>query len=238
MENFLDFFTVDVWTTVFTLVNMFIMLAIVKKLLFKPVMKILNDREAEVKRMYDDARQANEKATSMEKEYSEKMAQARNEAGEIIKQATLTAHEEVAYDVFQLENDGPVRGIGRIGQLAEPMSMAEFLAFTGQQLQCDHLTYQGDLQKKIQRVALCGGSGISYLKAARNAGADVYVTGDMKYHDGQLASELGMNVIDAGHFGTERLITQAMAEFARQQGVECVVFEEEQDYLQHWVRIC
>ena len=65
MENFLDFFTVDVWTTVFTLVNMFIMLAIVKKLLFKPVMKILNDREAEVKRMYDDARQANEKATSM-----------------------------------------------------------------------------------------------------------------------------------------------------------------------------
>ena len=93
MENFLDFFTVDVWTTVFTLVNMFIMLAIVKKLLFKPVMKILNDREAEIKRMYDDARQANEKATSMEKEYSEKMAQARNEAGEIIKQATLTAQK-------------------------------------------------------------------------------------------------------------------------------------------------
>lgn len=116
--------------------------------------------------------------------------------------------------------------------------MADFLAFTGQQLQCDHLTYQGDLQKKIQRVALCGGSGISYLKAAKKAGADVYVTGDMKYHDGQLASELGMNVIDAGHFGTERLITQAMAEFARQQGVECVVFEEEQDYLQHWVRTC
>ena len=115
--------------------------------------------------------------------------------------------------------------------------MAEFLAFTGQQLQCDHLTYQGDLQKKIQRVALCGGSGISYLKAARNAGADVYVTADMKYHDGQLASELGMNVIDAGHFGTERLITQAMAEFARQQGVEAIVFEE-QDYLQHWVRTC
>ena len=56
-------------------------------------MKILNDREAEVKRMYDDARQANEKATSMEKEYSEKMAQARNEAGEIIKQATLTAQK-------------------------------------------------------------------------------------------------------------------------------------------------
>ena len=111
------------------------------------------------------------------------------------------------------------------------------MAFTGQQLQCDHLTYQGDLQKSVQRVALCGGSGISYLKAAKKAGADVYVTGDMKYHDGQLASELGIGVVDAGHFGTERLITQAMAEFVRQQGAEAVVFEE-QDYLHHWVGTC
>lgn len=150
---------------------------------------------------------------------------------------TVHPYEEVAYDVFRLENNGPVRGIGRIGQLAAPMSMADFLAFTGQQLQCNHLTYQGDLQKNVQRVALCGGSGISYLKAAKKAGADVYVTGDMKYHDGQLASELGMNVIDAGHFGTERLITEAMADFVRQQGVDCVVFQEE-DYLQHWVRTC
>lgn len=144
-------------------------------------------------------------------------------------------YEEVAYDVFRLENGGAVRGIGRIGQLAAPMTMAEFLAFTGQQLQCDHLTYQGDLQRTVQRVALCGGSGISYVKAAKKAGADVYVTGDMKYHDGQLASELGLSVVDAGHFGTERLITQALADFARQQGVDAVIFEEK-DYLQHWVR--
>ena len=117
-------------------------------------------------------------------------------------------YEEVGYDVFRLENDGPMRGIGRVGQLKAPVTLEQFLAFTGQQLQCDHLTYQGDLQKSVQRVALCGGSGISYLKAAKKAGADVYVTGDMKYHDGQLAGELGVSVVDAGHFGTERLITQ------------------------------
>lgn len=146
-------------------------------------------------------------------------------------------YEEVGYDVFRLENDGPMRGIGRVGQLKAPVTLEQFLAFTGQQLQCDHLTYQGDLQKSVQRVALCGGSGISYLKAAKKAGADVYVTGDMKYHDGQLAGELGVSVVDAGHFGTERLITQAMAEFVRQQGAEAVVFEE-QDYLHHWVRTC
>ena len=107
MEKYLAFFTVDVWTMIFTWVNMLILFTVMKKLLFKPVMNILEQREAEVQKIYDDANEANEKAASLEKEYSEKMAQAREEAGEIIKQATLTAqkrekeiiesaHEEVA----------------------------------------------------------------------------------------------------------------------------------------------
>ena len=161
----------------------------------------------------------------------------------IVPQKALTAviqemekvhpYEEVAYDVFRLENGGAKRGIGRVGSLAQPMSFAEFLTFTGKQLQCPHLAYQGALEKQIQTVALCGGSGVSYLRAAQKAGADVYVTGDVKYHDAQAASELGLCVVDAGHFGTERLIVQTLAEFAEKQGVEAVVFEEE-DYIQHW----
>ena len=138
----------------------------------------------------------------------------------IVPQAALAAvikameaahpYEEVAYDVFRLENGGTKRGIGRIGQLEETLSLAAFLA-------------------------LCGGSGLSYMQAAKKAGADVYVTGDMKYHDGQAASELGLCVVDAGHFGTERLITHALADFVQQQGLDAVIFEEE-DYLQHWRR--
>lgn len=164
----------------------------------------------------------------------------------IVPQAALAAvikameaahpYEEVAYDVFRLENGGAKRGIGRVGQLAEPLSLAAFLDLTGEKLQCKHLTYQGNLSQPIKTVALCGGSGASYLQAAKKAGADVYVTGDMKYHDGQAASELGLCVVDAGHFGTERLITQALADFVRQQGLEAVIFEEEEDYLQHWSR--
>ena len=107
MDKYLAFFTIDVWTMIFTWVNMLILFTVVKKLLFKPINNILNQREAEVKQIYDEANVANEKAMSLEKEYSEKMAQAREEAGEIIKQATLTAqkrekeiiesaHEEVA----------------------------------------------------------------------------------------------------------------------------------------------
>jgi len=152
-----------------------------------------------------------------------------------VVQAMEAAHpyEEVAYDVFRLENGGAVRGIGRVGMLAKPVSLHAFLEMTAKQLGCEHLAYQGDLQRQVQRVALCGGSGISYLREAKRAGADVYVTGDMKYHDGQAASELDLCVVDAGHFGTEHLITGALADFARQQGLEAVVFDE-QDYLQHW----
>ena len=132
-----------------------------------------------------------------------------------------------------LENVTEEYGIGRVGNLAEPMTLQSFLAQVAGQLECSHLAYQGDLHRQVQRVALCGGSGISYLSAAKKAGADVYVTGDMKYHDAQLASELGICVVDAGHFGTEKQIVKALAEFATAQGLETVIFEEE-DYLKHW----
>lgn len=89
--NYLDFFTIDVWTMLFTWINMLILFIVVKKLLFKPVTKILDQRDREIKKIYDDANEANIKAVSLEKEYSEKMANARDEAGEIIKQATVTA---------------------------------------------------------------------------------------------------------------------------------------------------
>lgn len=89
--KYLEFFTVDVWTVLFTWVNLLILYIIVKKLLFKPVNNMLAQREAEIKKIYDDANTANEKANNLEKEYSEKMANAREEAGGIIKQATESA---------------------------------------------------------------------------------------------------------------------------------------------------
>ncbi len=135
--------------------------------------------------------------------------------------------------VTVLESMTEEYGIGRVGTLAQPMTFADFLNHTAAQLQSKHLAYQGDLQCTVQKVALCGGSGISYLKAAKQSGADIYVTGDMKYHDAQLASELGICIVDAGHFGTEKLIVQALADFVRAQGPEAVVFEEA-DYLHHW----
>ena len=163
----------------------------------------------------------------------------------VVPQAVLSAvirameeahpYEEVAYDVFRLENSGEDRGIGRVGQLKEAVSLAEFLDFTASKLSCNHMTYHGDLSRQVKTVALCGGSGSSYMGAAKKAGADVYVTGDMRYHDAQAADEMDLCVVDAGHLRTERMIVDALAAFARKQGLEVIVFDElKQDYLKHW----
>ena len=73
------------------------------------------------------------------------------------------------------------------------------------------------------------------MGAAKKAGADVYVTGDMRYHDAQAADEMDLCVVDAGHLRTERMIVDALAAFARKQGLEVIVFDElKQDYLKHW----
>ncbi len=94
--EFMEFFTIDVWTVIFTWVNMIILYNILKKFLYKPVMNVLERREAEIKKSYDDAAVVQERADRMEKEYSEKMAKSREEAGEIIRRATVSAQRREA----------------------------------------------------------------------------------------------------------------------------------------------
>ena len=64
----------------------------------------------------------------------------------------------------------------------------------------------------VRRVALCSGSGAEFIPQAAAMGADTYVTGDVRYHDAQLAANLGLNLIDAGHFGTEFPIAHVLHE--------------------------
>ena len=70
-----------------------------------------------------------------------------------------------------------------------------------------------DLHQKVRRVALCGGSGCGYLPQAKQMKADVYLTGDVKFHDHQKAQELGIALDDGGHFRTEHLIVAEMREY-------------------------
>ena len=95
MDKYLDFVAIppDVWSMIFTWCNLLILFLLVKKFLFKPVQKILAQRDAEVKEMYDSAEAAEKHAREMEAEYTEKLKDAKNEAGRIMQEATKSARE-------------------------------------------------------------------------------------------------------------------------------------------------
>ncbi len=111
-------------------------------------------------------------------------------------------YEEPAYDVYPLNNENVNHGIGAAGYLDYPMSTEEFLAYVSDKLKLKNFRFSGDGKKKIRKAAVCGGSGSEYIKDAVNAGADAYITADVKYHTFQEA-ENKILLIDAGHYETE-----------------------------------
>ena len=131
-----------------------------------------------------------------------------------VVEAMVEAHpyDEVAYDIYELANDPIVYGYGRVGSLEKEISLEEFAMFVKDALGLEHARVTGDMSKRIKRVALCGGSGSGQYQDALRAGADVYITGDTKYHDVMEARDLGLAVIDAGHFETERPGMVALAD--------------------------
>lgn len=133
---------------------------------------------------------------------------------DLVVEAMLEAHpyDEVGYDLYELANEPIAYGYGRVGILDEEMSLSEFAKRVKDVLELEYARITGDKDKRVRRVALCGGSGSGQYKEALKAGADVYVTGDTKYHDVMDAKDLGLAIVDAGHFETERPGMVALAE--------------------------
>jgi dinuclear metal center YbgI/SA1388 family protein len=125
-------------------------------------------------------------------------------------------YEEVAYDIYPLHNVGPVAGLGRIGKLAQAVSFADFIFQVKAALGIGQVSAVGSTTKMISKVAVCGGSGAGLIGKAVFAGADVLVTGDVKYHDAQDALAAGIAIIDAGHFSTEQPVIAHVAEYLKQ----------------------
>ncbi|HEY6934956.1 MAG TPA: Nif3-like dinuclear metal center hexameric protein [Marmoricola sp.] len=126
-----------------------------------------------------------------------------------VVEALLAAHpyEEPAYDVIPLADlPDPDRGSGRIGSLPQPVSLAEFARRVSAVLPATAhgVRVSGDPDRRVQRVALCGGAGDFLLDTARAAGADVFLTSDLRHHP---ASEFGEHdgpaLVDVAHWAAE-----------------------------------
>lgn len=112
-------------------------------------------------------------------------------------------YEEVAYDLFRMENSWDGVGAGMVGDLPKEEDTIKFLRRVKQVFESESLRYTSPLKKKVQRIAVCGGSGSFLLEDACRAGADVFVSADFKYH--QFFDADGRIVIaDMGHYESER----------------------------------
>lgn len=148
--------------------------------------------------------------------------------GEVVR-AVVSAHpyEEVAFDVYPtipVASAGPsTKGTGRVGDLEEPLPLQELAERLRTALPSPHLRFAGDPQRMVRRVAACGGAGDGYIGAALAAGADVYVTGDLRHHVTLDALTQGLAVIDAGHYATEApalsTLIATLEQAARQHGL-------------------
>ncbi|MDR1391688.1 MAG: Nif3-like dinuclear metal center hexameric protein [Clostridiales bacterium] len=103
--------------------------------------------------------------------------------------------------------------IGRIGILENEKTLEDFAKHIKKILNCKALRFIGNKDSKIKKVAVCSGSGANFIENIFSIGTDVYLTSDIRHHDAILASELNLNIIDAGHFETENLFCDFMFDF-------------------------
>lgn len=112
-------------------------------------------------------------------------------------------YEEVAYEIYDLQNSHQNIGLGMTGELPNEMNELDFLRFVKEKMDCGGIRHSDFTGKKIKKVAVLGGSGSYAIKNAIQAGADAYLTADLKYHNFYEA-ENSLLLADIGHFESER----------------------------------
>jgi len=120
-------------------------------------------------------------------------------------------YEEAAYDIYPLELAGKEYGLGKVGTLKNPLSLDDFISIVKEKLEVAEIRLIGKTESKVERVAVFSGAFDDSCIGAAKSKADVLVTGDLKYHTAVDMAEMGMCVIDAGHYATERIMVPYLA---------------------------
>jgi dinuclear metal center YbgI/SA1388 family protein len=121
-------------------------------------------------------------------------------------------YEEVAYEIISLVNNFQHTGAGMIGELPEEIDAQDFLKSLKTKMKTDCIRHTTPSKQSIKKVALCGGAGSFLLEDAKRAGADIFITGDFKYHqffdaDGSLV------IADIGHYESEQFTIELLGDW-------------------------
>ncbi|RNI27827.1 Nif3-like dinuclear metal center hexameric protein [Rufibacter immobilis] len=140
-----------------------------------------------------------------------------------VMRALLQAHpyEEVAHYLVALQNENQEVGAGMVGDLVQELTAEEFVQHVKESLQISTFRHTAWPQKPIKRVAVCGGTGSFLTRQAKAAGAHVFLTADLKYHEFFEATP-AFALVDVGHYESEvytkdlfyDILTKSFANFA------------------------
>ncbi len=127
--------------------------------------------------------------------------------------------------ILEHHTDDVTAGLGRYGDLKTEMSFGDFAKMCRKVLDTPYIRASGDSRKVIKTVAVASGSCSEIIPLAFEKGADVIITGDMKYHNMSDMTELGICVIDAGHYPTEICVMDIFADILKNTDLEIIKSE-------------
>ncbi|MEW6185751.1 MAG: Nif3-like dinuclear metal center hexameric protein [Thermodesulfobacteriota bacterium] len=129
-------------------------------------------------------------------------------------------YEEMAYDVYPLENPSLETGLGRVGVFDPPVSREDLIRLLKEKVEAPQIRIAGDLPDRIEKAAVCGGSGGTMIPRAISAGVQVLICGEIGYHP--LVSNQGqsLTLIEIGHYPSEKWIIPVLAQALRSAGRE------------------
>ncbi len=120
-------------------------------------------------------------------------------------------YEEVAYDIYSLDNPYNQAGAGIFGQLPEPMTSDLFLHKVKQAFELNYVRHTKPQSKPVSTVAICSGAGAFLIRNVNQMNIDAYLTGDLKYHDFQGVSD-NLLLADIGHYESEQFVKEMLKE--------------------------
>ncbi len=138
-------------------------------------------------------------------------------------------YEVPVIDIYPLKKVIEAKdGFGRLGTLSKEMTLKELIHLLKKSFNIDFVKItENNLEKKVKNIAICPGSGGSLIKNAIKKGAEVYITGDVKYHEALEAKQFGLTIIDMGHFETEIIFIELLKNFLEKNiNIPIITFEQ------------
>ncbi len=128
---------------------------------------------------------------------------------------TRHPYETMAYDLYPLSGEECGQGLGRAGSLDQEMSLKEFALKIREIFGLTTVKFSGREDLRVRKAAVCSGSGSGMMRDFLASSAQVFISGDLRYHDARDAESAGKGLIDIGHFASEHLIVSILAERMR-----------------------